>query len=327
VSLSEECSASAQDGEDCGFQGITQAECEANGCCYDDSNWQWCWRPRGPPAEEELLWECRPDAAEGDRGDCGFQGVTQSECEAEGCCYDESNPRNWCFPKTPVDPTRGGPGGSSGGGPSLFCFAVACSDEENAVLDLQMSLNVGIFHCEEWKRVEVQVQTSGRGGDLTRSWTNVDTFVAAWKSVESDARWKDKDWTVKSDPDTVWVPQRLRDWLGGQGDPGNGAFVSNCMGVTDGFYGALEVMSRGAVDTYLREMDSCQEELQGKEGMGEDLFAQWCMQSKGVEQWGNGDLVCNTDCGCDPRPCDTGRIAYHPFKGMEDHGHCISQLF
>jgi len=319
VSLREECSASAQDGQDCGFIGITQAECEAKGCCYSDTNWQWCWSP-GAVASEDLLWECRPEAAAGDGGDCGFQGVTKADCEAEGCCYDESNPHNWCFPKTLVGPAEG----PSSGGPSLFCFAVACGDEENAVLDLQQSQSAGIFACEEWKKVEGQ--TSARGGGLTRSWTNVDTFIAAWKSVEGDARWKNSDWTVKADPDTVWVPQRLRDWLGGQGDPGSGAFVSNCMGVDNGFYGALEVISRGAVETYLREIDNCQVELDGQEGMGEDLFAQWCMQSKGVEQWGNGDLVCNTDCGCDPRPCDTGRIAYHPFKGVEDHGFCLSQL-
>lgn len=329
VLLSEECSASAQDGQDCGFQGITQDECEAKGCCYDDTNWQWCWGSGGGGQE----WECRPDAAEGDGGNCGFQGITQDACEAEGCCYDESNPNNWCFPKTLVGPGGGAPaggggggepGGPAGGGPSLFCFAVACSGEENAVLDLQQSKNSGIFACEEWKKVDGQ--TSARGGGLTRSWTNVDTFIAAWRSVEGDARWKNSDWTVKADPDTVWVPQRLRDWLGGQGDVGNGAFVSNCMGVDNGFYGALEVMSRGAVDTYIREIDNCQGELQGKEGMGEDLFAQWCMQSKGVQEIGSGDLICNTDCGCDPRPCDTGRIAYHPFKEVDDHANCISQL-
>jgi hypothetical protein len=201
---------------------------------------------------------------------------------------------------------------------------VACSDEENAVLALQQARGSGIFACEEWKKVDGQ--TSAKGGGLTTSWTNVDTFIAAWKSVEGDARWKSTDWTVKADPDTVWVPQRLRDWLAGQGDPGNGAFVSTCMGVDNGFYGALEVMSRGAVDTYIREIDSCLSELVGKEGMGEDLFAQWCMQSKGVEERWNGDLICNTDCGCDPRPCDTGHIAYHPFKGVDDHQNCLSQI-
>lgn len=306
-------------GEDCGEPGITREQCEAKSCCYDESNpVHWCWAPA------EMLWECNPDASHGEGGDCGDIGITQAECEERGCCYDEGNPENWCFPKTRIGLVGGG--GEWASGPTLFCFAVACSDQERAVLALQKERSTGIFNCEDWKTIDGRTMSS-MGGGLTGSWTNVDTFMAAWKSVDGDSRWRDHEWTVKADPDTVWVPQRLRDWLELQGDPGSGAFVNNCMGVDDGFYGALEVISSGAMAVYLREIDNCWNEMQDRKGdMGEDLFAQWCMQGKGLQGWDFGELICNEDCGCDPRPCDTGRIAYHPFKGAEDHGNCINQL-
>jgi hypothetical protein len=271
-------------------------------------------------------------------GDCGQS--TQEQCEAMGCCYDETA-EHWCFPKTQVgiaavdvpapeviDVPSADVGPTAGaGGPSLFCFSVASTGEEHALLGVQESAGAGISACEEWTIID-SAPTDGIGviasGSLTNSWTNVGVFIGAWRSVAADGRWANHDWTVKADPDCAFFPGKLREWLGGQ-DPGGGAYIRNCMGVTVGLYGALEVLSKGAVDVYLRELDSCQGEIGDQAGMGEDMFAEKCMDMHGVAGWDYGDLVCNADCGCDPHPCSTGRIAYHKFKDAGSMQACMDQ--
>jgi len=333
--LTDACAASFDVGEDCGALG--QEDCEAAGCCYDPGNaLHVCWRPGAPPVE--VLWECNRDAM---GGDCGR--ATREQCEAMGCCYDETA-QNWCFPKTQVgivavdvpvsevidvpstDAVQLGlPAGA--GGPSLFCFAVASTGEEHALLSVQESVGAGISACEAWTVLD-GAPNDGVGviasGSLTNSWTNVNAFIGAWRSVAADGRWASHDWTVKADPDCAFFPGRLREWLVGH-DPGGGAYIRNCMGVSNGLYGALEVMSRGAVDVYLRELDSCQGEIGEQEGMGEDMFVEKCMDMHGVAGWDYGDLVCNADCGCDPHPCNTGRISYHKFKDAGSMQTCMDE--
>jgi hypothetical protein len=330
--LTDACATSFDTGEDCG--ALDQGECEAAGCCYDPGNaFHICWRQGALPVE--VLWECNREAM---GGDCGQS--TQEQCEAMGCCYDETA-EHWCFPKTQVgiaavdvpapeviDVPSADVGPTAGaGGPSLFCFSVASTGEEHALLGVQESAGAGISACEEWTIID-SAPTDGIGviasGSLTNSWTNVGVFIGAWRSVAADGRWANHDWTVKADPDCAFFPGKLREWLGGQ-DPGGGAYIRNCMGVTVGLYGALEVLSKGAVDVYLRELDSCQGEIGDQAGMGEDMFAEKCMDMHGVAGWDYGDLVCNADCGCDPHPCSTGRIAYHKFKDAGSMQACMDQ--
>nr|XP_039251978.1 SCO-spondin-like isoform X1 [Styela clava] len=53
----------------------------------------------------------------GDRRDCGFEGITQSECMALSCCWDNSIPNvPWCFVPDEAIITEGGTGGGGGGG-------------------------------------------------------------------------------------------------------------------------------------------------------------------------------------------------------------------
>jgi hypothetical protein len=201
---------------------------------------------------------------------------------------------------------------------------VASTGEEHALLGIQEAAGAGIYGCEEWKVID-SAPSSGIGGSLTSSWTNVDPFIGAWRGVQGDGRWAAHPWTVKADPDCAFFPGLLRDRLSGQEPGGAGAYVSNCGGVSDGFYGALEVMSKAAVETYLREIDSCKGDITDTAGMGEDLFAQRCMNMRGVSVWEWGDMVCNADCGCDPHPCSSGRIAYHKFKDAASMQNCINE--
>ena len=31
--------------------------------------------------------------------ECGYGGITQQDCNARGCCYDETSPHRWCYPR------------------------------------------------------------------------------------------------------------------------------------------------------------------------------------------------------------------------------------
>merc|ERR1711979_90325 len=72
-------------------------------------------------------------------------------------------------------------------------------------------------------------------------------FHQVWVKVREVGKWQQGDYVVKADADAVFVPQRLREWLGSKGgDTPHGVYFENCPNVQYGFFGNLEVMSRTA---------------------------------------------------------------------------------
>mmetsp|Transcript_68794 Transcript_68794/g.128362 ORF Transcript_68794/g.128362 Transcript_68794/m.128362 type:complete len:301 (-) Transcript_68794:56-958(-) len=86
---------------DCGFWGVTEATCLERGCCWatdpdpNPNHIPWCYRLH-------TAWPgC--DMDNGLKTDCGFWGITPTQCEDRGCCFRASpnpNPTHvpWCFP-------------------------------------------------------------------------------------------------------------------------------------------------------------------------------------------------------------------------------------
>merc|ERR1712161_128555 len=74
--------------------------------------------------------------------------------------------------------------------------------------------------------------------------------------------------------------------------PPAGIYLENCKYVDYGYFGNLEVFSRQAFSTLIDNIDSCKSTLDWKVGikdgkygpMGEDLFAQTCLDSVGVRR-------------------------------------------
>jgi len=80
------CDFHPNDRTECGWYGITQAQCEAEGCCYDPThpNTKWCFYPRDHKCEV-----IDPN----ERKDCGHPGITRNQCiNNNNCCYDSSVP-------------------------------------------------------------------------------------------------------------------------------------------------------------------------------------------------------------------------------------------
>jgi hypothetical protein len=214
---------------------------------------------------------------------------------------------------------------------TFFCFEVTVPSEADIVDQTRRDSN-GIFACDDY--MVIRGSTTGRGkgggGDMTPSWTNVQPFLDAWAVVGEDGRYKEHTWVVKVDPDAVFVPQQLKKWLIGKEPDSQGSYVSTC-GSCDshnGFYGAMEVLSRVAAQRYVESIQRCKAEFGGGavDGWGEDLFAQRCMNWAGVACWDDSEhaLVCDKLCGCWDG-CAAGRAAYHPFKEVNEFSDCTNQ--
>lgn len=93
--------------------------------------------------------------------------------------------------------------------------------------------------------------------------------------------------------------------------------------------GALEVISRKAVELYGRESHRC---IAAKKvgvdwtGWGEDYFMQWCLGFLGATNVEAPKLLSDSFCGAKPGDCGGGASAFHPFKDVESYLACVSKL-
>jgi len=252
---------------------------------------------------------------------------------------------------------------------TLFCFAFYTADtgstKPNFELDLlrtQLFLGASLFGCESYK-VYSDVETWLSPGKINTvkvedtnndfhfakrkkggAWINSNMFIAAWKLIKDEPDlWSNKDWTVKVDADAVFLPIRLRQYLGKVEVTPNGIYLENCKYVNYGFFGSLEVFSKNAAKTYMASLDDCKqslnykgsEKLTGNEPWGEDLFAQRCMDLHKVNKVPAFDI--NTDAACAAwRPegqkknlkwkpdCATVQTpAIHHFKKPKEYFDCL----
>ncbi|CAJ1413855.1 unnamed protein product, partial [Effrenium voratum] len=109
----------------------------------------------------------------------------------------------------------------------MFCFSLMLPfGYEVDLLAWQYFHQVSIFACDKFavytnKSMEVGLDTGlythvvdsdlhcGLGGD-SYSALNSWIFIAVWKKVLDDGYWREYPWTVKVDPDAVFLPLRAR---------------------------------------------------------------------------------------------------------------------
>ncbi|CAK0801171.1 unnamed protein product, partial [Prorocentrum cordatum] len=108
------------------------------------------------------------------------------------------------------------------GYPSLFCVTFLRIDSyEPALVEYQWKERTGIFACDSFRifadnvttiagretlktpKMEVEVIKDGTAG-------NAGIFMKAWEMIFAEGSIWDHDWTVKADPDAVFLPDRLR---------------------------------------------------------------------------------------------------------------------
>jgi hypothetical protein len=215
------------------------------------------------------------------------------------------------------------------GSPSMYCFAVARGGTyEVEIMRAQSKQKAGIYCCDAQEVLGDDLSAVDTHIDMVEASTskdgtsaNVGTFLNAWRTVGKGGRYKDYDFTIKVDPDTVLVAHRLRIRL--EGLRGN-TYMPNC-DLRDRYpdspdypmmIGSIEVLSREAVDTFLEGKERCQRELPWQD-LGEDLFLDKCLALLGAEQAGDYSLLQDANCrGVDCRAFDSA--AFHHFKSPKE---------
>lgn len=258
-------------------------------------------------------------------------------------------------------------------GTALYCYSVyieakvtPSEDHQLELLQMQAKFGVSIFACdvsEVFSDVAITLpngHTSTKVDDkdgefkkLTRKdkpnkYVNTPVFYQVWQAIKAHELWK-KDWVVKADPTTVFVPSRLVGFLASQAETANGDYYENCFGVDSGFFGNLEVVNYKAFETFLERVTSCKASLcwtnaddctdGWKYGpWGEDLFMQRCMDKHDVAKLTNYRLAISGTCPAD-RPADqksnknyvptcrgATAPAIHPFKTPQAYFGCLGTM-
>lgn len=197
---------------------------------------------------------------------------------------------------------------------SLFCFAVYQADTgstkkkyDKEMLMSAFAKKIHVFACNAYE-VYSDVATSLGDSFSTKmvhdvdgtfhfakrkeegTWINTGMYQQAWKAISAAGTYKAYDWTVKADADAVFFPDKLVNRIKLMPRATTGVILNNCKDVDYGFFGALEVFSEVAFSSLLANMDKCNKTLpwtigieNGKYGpMGEDLFAEICLEKNGV---------------------------------------------
>lgn len=230
--------------------------------------------------------------------------------------------------------------------PTLSCFSLTVPNStEPALLNWQSQHSAGIFACDKTTVYSNRIMPVGNtmthmvdsdlkckyGGD-SQSALNSWIFIAVWKAVVKDGYFRTYDWTVKADPDAVFLPHRLKTVLASHtGAP----YVNNCQ---YGMHGPIEVLGRIAME---KLEESYQESADGRapkrcvEGLhfgqwGEDMFLDQCLSKiYGLKAPIENRLMCEDHCDCsDFYWCSASkypdRVSFHPFKTVDAYSNCIA---
>ncbi|CAK0905232.1 unnamed protein product [Prorocentrum cordatum] len=227
---------------------------------------------------------------------------------------------------------------------SLFCFSlIAPGGGEAELIRAQHQLRTNIFGCDAF-RVFSNVQEEVAPGVVSVpvasdlkcefheiAW-NTWIFIAVWKAVFDDRTWENHGWIVKTDADSVFMPDRLRVVL--QDHP-SATWLNNCH---YGLHGPLEVLSNSAVqrlsqdyaggDRPVQCLARYPEAVSGTAQWGEDMFVQACLDKVyGLQPEYDERLMCEDHCDCpDWYWCNnrSDRVSYHPFKKADLYTQCLA---
>jgi len=255
---------------------------------------------------------------------------------------------------------------------SLYCFVVVVMDTGDTkrhhdfeLVQYQQENSMGAFDCDQtglfsdqplklkngmefWQVFDVEHNWHFAKRKATGTWINTGLFIQVWKAILQEGRWVTADWIVKVDADAVFVPSRLVNKLSYQLEVADGIYMVNCQYVDYGFFGNLEVFSKKAFSTFSAHIDDCKDDTNqinwkvgiknGKYGpMGEDLFAQTCMDKWNVKKVDAFEMSQDGTCAAKRDPgqkwnkkwkphCGSKHaVTYHPFKKVDQWAKCMGE--
>lgn len=240
--------------------------------------------------------------------------------------------------------------------PTLFCYTIAReSDDDYEMLKMHSEKHTGIFGCEDRMVVSdidpkpLKEADSGRHGyNLTKvidhyllstsrrdNLRNKELFYGVWDAVLEDGRYRDSDWTVKVDPNVVFLPDRLRERLGsGAHARSYPLFFANCAAEVDiqraerdvFMFGAIEVLSQAAVDLYMASKEICKNSISVNQDMYEERYITLCLESVKAEFDISLDMNLLDDERCDrgkPVDCTSDAVGFRVFATVDEWTACL----
>jgi len=301
--------------------------------CYSKNQWYAACRPI---CHKENGWECgllgvrspqkTPGAWSGD--DC----LLTRKCNNAGLqCFAKDNSSAFCSESSPDDwdgELLGGsqwhyrmPPAAEGepiAGTSLYCImAVLPGSGEEALQRQAHDLNASIFACESYKVVQSTPSEFVHLGTWN-SFANTDSFIEVWRQVFAEQAFRLQDWTVKVDPDTVFIPWRLKQHLETLRPAAKKPIYLLTSEVDFKFLGAIEIMSKVAVQNVAESLEDCRRTMPGKSG--EDGFLKGCLDAVGAGAMMDESILRTPH---DTNGCgDTSRVAFHPHKDAGSWAGC-----
>jgi len=234
--------------------------------------------------------------------------------------------------------------------PSMFCFMFILSQAEIELTKMLAQKRYSIFSCDEHSVYSRQFVDLG-GGETTakplvqiigdpapacktteHTVCNARIFVQVWVAVSRDGKYKNHDWTVKVDSDSVFFPDRLRHVLQGHPTGVPAAVMSmGCWLDKIWFLGPLEIVSRELLQAYMRNPKVCTERVDFD--LGEDKWMEKCFTSLniGFHKIDGTWMVSDNSHfpGIPPDPCayeacdgEHKKIVYHHYKTPSDWETC-----
>jgi hypothetical protein len=242
---------------------------------------------------------------------------------------------------------------------SLLCASPLSSSglsEEAArrLVALQYSKQASIFACDEYmvfaaddekpvapgvwpvQLAEPEGQTGGGswarsgGKEVDDRMVVLNVKLLFWRLLVQSNRYRFHDWTVKVDPQTVFIPGRFRIRIRHHDDPPTGTSVPTCEGRPSH---ALEVLSQKAVDTWSMGWERCVDFFAPQASAvqsREEVLVDQCLGILQVKRDTDAYLLSSPDC-MQTLPTSSARCsnvsfaAYHAFGTEESYRQCLQQ--
>lgn len=347
-------------GEDCSKSKCCSQARWAEGmqCFQKDSTWSTCM-PSCNKDGDQAGWSCKEL---GERTNisktCSFSGESCSdthlccntghECvvkdENFAGCLQTSSKTTWTSQQIPIPEDWDGTvlGGNRGeyqaspagegeemAGTSMFCFmAIIPDSEETKLMEVAKKFGSGVFGCNE-SSVYDAWQSNSAGWDTGEATlVNTDVFVSVWQQVQKEGKFLRHDWTVKTDADCAFFPDRLRNHLY-QLRPAKDAMLyikntdQDAAMSNNQFLGAVEIFSRKAVQAYFDNGAGCVDTI----GLnsGEDGFMKGCMDAVGAGFLHDGEIL--KPDGASSYCSTESKVAFHPLKCEATLENCYNIVF
>lgn len=227
---------------------------------------------------------------------------------------------------------------------TLYCFALMMPKSyEVELLTTLLDKRLSLFLCDDYAifseteivlgKGDVTVVAEGIGpmhveyGGIFNTALNTPVFLKAWEKVFNDGKYQLYGWTVKVDPDCVFLPDRLRAQLANS-DPEANVYLNNC---DQGLHGPIEVIALGGMREFQNGLSKCNNNKKLKEEKGqwgEDVFLRHCLGLLQVNRVDNFRLLSEQACMWENPPvngCISGKASFHPFKTAESYFKCLDQ--